>query len=115
MRTSRRAGGLSLVLASLAACGDQGPIIETVDTDVPVVDAPTVTDRPRAADVQRITDVPVVAPPRDAGAPAVDVLAPSWTPGWSASRSPRPTSRPTAERPWWTSSPRPRRRAPRCG
>jgi uncharacterized protein YraI/predicted small lipoprotein YifL len=73
MRTSRRAGGLSLVLASLAACGDQGPIIETVDTDVPVVDAPTVTDRPRAADVQRITDVPVVAPPRDAGAPAVDV------------------------------------------
>ncbi|MBK6533188.1 MAG: SH3 domain-containing protein [Deltaproteobacteria bacterium] len=73
MRTSRRAGGLSLVLASLAACGDQGPIIETVDTDVPVVDAPTVTDRPRAADVQRIADVPLVAPPRDAGAPPVDV------------------------------------------
>ena len=58
----RRGACLALLLASAAACGDQGPLIETVDDDVPAV-----VDRPRVTDAPRAVDAPVVAPTRDAG------------------------------------------------
>ena len=62
MRTPRRVGALALLLASASACGDQGPIVETVESDVPAaVDRPRAADVPRTTDAPRVTDAPVVA------------------------------------------------------
>ena len=78
MRTRRRAGCLALVLVSLAACGDQGALVEVVTTDVP-----RVSDRPRVTDVPRVVDVPSVA--MDAGVPdSGDDLTPDLTPDGAA-------------------------------